>query len=352
MKAAVWTDYGKIEIQEVPIPEISGNEVLIKVMAAGVCITDLHVYTGQFIYGKPPHILGHEIAGEVVKVGENVVDYKSGDRVIVETSIGCGNCHDCRSGNRHLCKDMTEIGFTPNNGGYAQYMKAPASNLFFIPDNITYEEAGIIESVVCPAGALMRWGVKFGETVVVYGVGPAGLAFIQTAKALGAGKVIAVARNRERLERAKHFGADIIINSCTESVQECILKETNGLGANLVCEAAGAPETILESFEIASRGGCIILYGIPADSDRFEFPATKIITKQLEIYGAIGNPLVWEPLLKMVSTGKINLKDMVTHSYPLDNINDAFTLLNDKKRKPIKVVVLPWKNETAKGEIE
>ena len=211
MKAAVWSDYGKIEIKDVPIPEIGEDEVLLRVRAAGVCITDLHVYTGQFIYGRPPHILGHEICAEIVTMGSRVTGFKPGQRVVVETSIGCGKCVYCKSGQRHLCESMTEIGFTPNNGGYAQYLKAPANNLFAVPDALSDEEAAILESVVCPAGALMRWGVRFGETVVVYGVGPAGLAFIQTARALGAGRIIAVARNRRRLERSLRFGADEMI---------------------------------------------------------------------------------------------------------------------------------------------
>ncbi|MGI5856807.1 MAG: zinc-dependent alcohol dehydrogenase [Candidatus Merdivicinus sp.] len=341
MKAAVWTDYGKLEIQEVPVPEIGESEVLIQVMAAGVCITDLHVYTGQFAYGAPPHILGHEIAGRIVKTGGAVDSFFPGDRVVVETSIGCGRCKACRTGNRHLCAEMTEIGFTPHAGGYAQYVKAPATNLFRIPANVSYEEAGIVESVVCPSGALMRWGVRFGETVAVYGVGPAGLAFIQTAKAMGAGKVIAVARDPFRLERARRFGADVILNAKTEDVPARLLEETAGEGPGLVCEAAGAPATILQSIEIAARGGRVILYGIPGDKDRFDFPVSQIITKQLEIYGAVGNPQVWEPLLQLVSAGRINLRDMVTHTFPLERINDAFALISDKTENPIKAVLYP-----------
>jgi L-iditol 2-dehydrogenase len=342
MKAAVWTDYGVIEIKNVPEPEISEYEVLIQVMAAGVCITDMHVYTGQFAYGKPPQILGHEIAGKIVRTGSAVTDWKEGDRVVVETSIGCGKCSFCRTGNRHLCPDMTEIGTTPNQGGYAQYIKAPAQNLFRIPDAVSYEEAGIVESVVCPIGALMRLGVHFGETVAVYGVGPAGIAFIQGARALGAGKIIAIARDDTRLARVKGFGADILISSKKENVKERILEETGGIGVDLVCEAAGAPSTILDAIHIARHGGRIILYGIPGDSDNIPFPAAAVITNQLELYGAVGNPFVWEPLLQMVANGRINLKDMVTHRFPLEDINQAFANMKSREGNPIKAVVLPW----------
>jgi L-iditol 2-dehydrogenase len=341
MLAAVWTDYGKIELQDVPVPEIADHEVLLKVRAAGVCTTDLEVYTGQFTYGKPPHILGHEIAGEVVRTGARADQWKPGDRVVVETSIGCGKCRRCQNGNRHLCGAMTEIGFTPHNGGYAQYVKAPGTNLFRIPDNVSYDEAGIIESVVCPMGALMRLGVGMGETVAVYGVGPAGIAFIQGAVAMGAGKIIAIGRNEDRLKRVRPFGADVLINSAKEDVRIRISEETGGAGADLVCEAAGSEDTIAAAFNTVCRGGRIILYGIPPEERLIPMPVINIITNQIEVYGTVGNPHVWEPLLQLVSRGRVNLKDMVSGAMPLSRITEAFSMLN-KEDKPIKMVVHPW----------
>ncbi len=222
MKAAVWTGINQIEIQEVPVPEPGPGEVLVKVRSAGVCRTDLEVVAGKFNYGRPPHILGHEIAGEVAALGKGAARRRVGERVVVETSIGCGECPECRRGDRHLCGRMEEIGSAPHQGGYAQYVKAPEGNLVLIPENVSFDEAGIVESVVCPVGGLMRFGVRFGETVLVYGVGPAGAAFIQGAKAMGAGKVIAVARNRERLERAGKMGADLLICSETENVLQAL----------------------------------------------------------------------------------------------------------------------------------
>ena len=159
MKAAVWTGENKIEFKEVPVPQPGAGEVLVKVRSAGVCRTDLEVISGKFKYGRPPHILGHEIAGEVAAVGEGVKRRKIGERVVRETSVGCGACPECRRGDRHLCKNMEEIGTAPHQGGYAQYVKAPEDNLVIIPDNVGFDEAGIVESVVCPVGGLMRIGV-------------------------------------------------------------------------------------------------------------------------------------------------------------------------------------------------
>jgi L-iditol 2-dehydrogenase len=341
MRAALWTDYNKLEIRDLDKPVPQDHEVLVRVMSAGLCITDLHVYTGKLAYGKPPHVLGHEISGEICEAGKKVNPRRIGERVVIETSIGCGTCLFCKSGRRHLCPHMEEIGTAPHQGGYAQYIKVPAENAIPIPDNMSWDEAGIMESVVCPMGTLMRNGIGMGETVAVYGVGPAGLAFIQGARALGAGKVIAIARNTERLARAKHFGADILINSSEENVIEKILAETGDIGADVVCEAAGATETITQSFDIVRKAGRVYLYGLPGDGEPIQFPVMKINLNQLEIYGAVGEPRVWEPLIKLIGSGRINLKDMITHRVPLADIARGFEIMKDKKENPIKIVLHP-----------
>lgn len=340
MRAAVWTELNKIEVMDVERPSLGPNEVQIKVHATGMCITDLHVYTGQFAYGKPPHVLGHEIAGEICEVANPEHGYLLGTRVTVETSVGCGTCGFCRSGRPNLCPDMTEIGFTPHQGGYAEYVNVPVGNIVEIPDNVSYEEAGIIESIVCPMGALIRNQINFGETVAVFGVGPAGLAFIQGAKLLGAGKVIAIGRSDFPLQRAKNFGADILINTKTEDAEQRILAETAGMSVDLVCEAAGVPETIEKSFDIVRKAGRVILYGIPGDHDEIAFPVTKIVTNQLEVHGAVGEPTVWRPLLDMVADGRFDVKSMITHRVGLEDINQGFEILKTKKDYPVKVVVV------------
>ena len=342
MRAAVWTKIGEIKVMDVDIPQISPNQVLIKVMSAGVCVTDLHVYTGRFKYGEPPHILGHEVAGVIDRTGTDVVGWSVGDRVVVETSIGCGRCHFCNTGQRHLCPEMTEIGFAPNNGGYAQYMAAPANNLFRIPDGLSYDEAGIIESVVCPIGALYRLGVRFAETVVVFGVGPAGISFIQGAKAMGAGKVIALARNDYHLERARGFGADVVINTKREDPIEIILRETNGIGADLVIDATGASQIISMMPCVTRRAGRMLLYGLPGEEAKVDYPVRDIIMNQLGVYGVVGNPSVWEPLLHMAAAKVIRLKEMITHSFPLEEIEEAFACLEKPEENVLKAVIHPW----------
>lgn len=347
MRAAVWKDTGILQVCEVPTPTAGPGEVLLKVISAGVCVTDLHVYTGKIRYGRPPHILGHEIAGLVVALGPGTDTAWLGRRAVVETSVGCGHCPACRRGDRHLCPGMTEIGFTPHPGGYAQYVCVPQGNLVEIPDGVSFDEAGILESVVCPAGSLMRLGVGFGETVAVLGVGPAGLAYIQTARLLGAARVIAVARNDDSLERARRFGADAVVNTRTGDAAAALRELTNGQGPSLVIEAAGAPQTVALAFDIVGVGGRVILYGIPGQEQKLEFPVQQIILRQLSVYGTVGNPHVWRPLLDYVRRGRLNLRDMVTHTFALEDIDAAFAAIQDRTRPIVKAVVHPWEGETA-----
>lgn len=341
MRAAIWTDYGKIEVADAERPSPAAGQVLVRVMAAGLCVTDLHVYTGRLAYGRPPHIMGHEIAGEICGLGKGVSRDLLGRRVTIETSLGCGKCAFCLSGQRHLCPQMEEIGTAPHGGGYAQYMVCPAENAVPIPDKVSWDEAGILECAVCPMGAYYRNGLRAGETVAVYGVGPAGLTFIQGAKLLGAGKVIAVARNPARLARAARFGADVLVDSSGGDAPDRIRAETGGAGADLVCEAAGAAATVAESVDAARNGGRIFLYGIPGDGEPAQFPIMKISSKQLAIYGAAGEPRVWASLLGFVEDGRLNLREYVTHRLPLRHIARGFDMLRDKTEDPIKIVLRP-----------
>ena len=341
MKAAVWIGINKVEVLEVPAPVVSKGEVLIKVKSAGICATDIEIITGKFKYGKPPHILGHEIAGEVVRLGEDVTKWQPGDRVVVETMVNCGECYYCRRGMKHLCDHGGDIGYTPYQGGYAEYISVPERCLFRIPDVVSYDEAGILESFIYPAGSIYHPQMKFGETVLIQGAGPAGLAYVQTVRACGAGKIIVAARNRIRLEQAGKFGADVIIDIQKEDIEKRVMEETNGRGVDLSIEAAGCQTSIEYSTKLARKDGRVILYGIPGDEDKIRFPVTEMILKQLSVYGASGNPHVWETVLQLVAKGTYNLKDMVTHTFHLNDFNEAIDFVMRRKDGVIKAVIHP-----------
>lgn len=340
MKAAVWTGIDKIEIKDLPMPTIGQEEAIIKVRVAGVCVTDFHIISGKLKIGKMPNVQGHEICGEVFKINSKREDIKIGQRCVIATSLGCGHCEHCREGKQYLCNDSSEIGYYPHNGGYAEYLKVPVSAIVSIPDEVSDLAASIIESTVCPTESLMNLGVPLSGSVFVTGVGPAGLAYIQVAKLMGATKVISLVRGEFKANRAKEYGADEIIDTTLVSdIPSEVYRLTDGKGADIVLEATGAPNVIELSFNCVKKGGTIILYGIPGNEDVIKLPVTDVITKELTVKGAVGNTKAWYPLVELISKGKLNIERMVTHKFTLDKINDAFDLYRNHDKNLIKAVI-------------
>ncbi len=339
MKAVVWENDGNLHLNEnYPYPNCKDDWVVIKVVSAGVCATDLAVISGEF--GPPPLIPGHEIAGVIDKVGSRVKSVKLGDRVVVETAVSCGHCSECESGNKHLCRDSGEIGFPPYNGGYAEYVTVPENCIKHIPDNVSFDEAGIIEASLCPFGIIYRHGMKAGSTVLVQGNGVAGLSFLQTAKCFSASKVIMSVRRDSAVEMAKHFGADVVINTKNEDLVERVMEETGGLGVDVSINATGNSSAIEKTVKVARSGGQVILYGIPDITSKMpEFPVRDIILRQLTVLGGTNNQLAWEPLLSLVASGRFNVRDMITEIYPLEKVNEALETVKNKPDGFIKAVL-------------
>jgi threonine dehydrogenase-like Zn-dependent dehydrogenase len=345
MKAMLWEGPGQLRQIEMPEPVCKENELKIKVYSAGVCATDMHIIHGTFFNGNPPHVLGHEIAGEVVAFGNSAPGNWLGKRVVVETAVGCGVCEHCRSGNKHLCRDGGEIGFPPYQGGYAQYVCVPWTCAHVMPDGMTYDEGGILEAIACPVGAVRRIGISFGETVLVQGVGIAGLSFIQAVRAASAGKVIATITRECKRERALQAGADIVVNVNTEDLHKRVLEETDGKGVDLSVDAVGAKDTLLNAVWLSAARGRVLLYGLPDESKLPPFPATRIIMKQLTVLGVTNNEMAWDPLLDMVARGTIRIRDYVTHRYALSQLPTAIDLIAQRAEGLIKAVVHPWDQE-------
>lgn len=340
MKAAVWLGDNKVEVREVPIPEIGEEEALLKVRCAGVCATDYHIISGLLKIGKAPNIQGHEICGEVVKINTGRTDIKIGQRCVVATSIGCGHCSYCKEGREYICSESSEIGYYPHNGGYAEFVKVPVSAIVPISDKVSDKAGAILESTVCPTESLMRLGVPFAGSVLVAGTGPAGLAFIMVAKLMGAGKIVALVRDEKSTVRAYKYGATHVVNIKTSADPEAEVREiTDGLGADVVIEATGAVPMIESMPSYVKKGGKIILYGIPGDNDEIRFPVKKMIVEEISVHGAVGNTKAWEPLVKMIESGSLDLDSLVTHEFSLDEINSAFDLYRNHDKMLIKAVI-------------
>ncbi|MBQ7248280.1 MAG: alcohol dehydrogenase catalytic domain-containing protein [Lachnospiraceae bacterium] len=341
MKAAVWDGSDILKFDpDYPDPVCRDDWVVIKVMSAGICATDLHIMRGEF--GEPPLIMGHEICGIITDIGSRVESCGVGDRVVVETAVSCGHCRYCESGQKHLCSECHEVGFPPHNGGYAQYVTAPANCIHRIPDSMSWDEGGVLEAALCPFGLICRYGVKPGETVLIQGTGVAGLSFLQSVKALGAGKVIVAARNPYRLEQALRFGADTAINTKTENLYDRVMEETGGLGADLSIDSAGAPVTIEQAVKLAAPGGRCILYGLPDGDPDIHFPVKEIIMKQLTVMGGTNNQLAWDPLIELIAEGRFDVKSYVTGHCTLETVNEAVREVRAHPDHLIKTVIHPW----------
>lgn len=340
MKAIVWKGLYDLEYRDVPEPECKAGWVKIRVQAVGLCATEVHMISGKFEAAEPPHILGHEICGDIVAVGAGCNPENIGRRVVVETYVGCGECEFCKSGRKHLCS-AGEIGYPPYAGGDAQYVVVPEGCIRFLRDNISYDEGAIIEAVACPFGAVVNAGLVQGQTVLVFGAGVAGLSFVQSALALGANQVLCAVRNDAKAVLVKKFGGTVI-DLRTQNLHEAVMAYTDGMGVDFAIDAAGNPATIAQCFENVKNGGKVMLYGIPSKGAVTELPVVDCILRQITVCGYTGNEKAWDLLIELVSEGKIRLKEMISKTLPLSKFREAISLLENGGPAIIKVVLHPW----------
>ena len=326
MKAARLHEYGKpLNLDEVPIPKIGPNEALVKVKACGVCHTDISLIDGNA--RNLPLTLGHEPAGDVVEVGRDVSQVKVGDRVVASFYLTCGECYFCRIGRESLCTNLVgHLGFNCD-GGYAEYLKSPARSLVHLPEEVPYEVGGICGDAVATSyhAVMKRAKVEAGSNVMIQGTGGLGLSTLQVAKLAGA-RVIAVDIRDEKLEFARKLGADEVINAAEEDVVEAVKRLTDGEGADYVFEFVGGAQTIDQAIRSLRRTGKLVIIGhMP---EKFSTTASQLISGELEILGSRANTrqdLV--DTLKLIKTGKFNIKPIITNHYPLSQVNTALNLL-------------------------
>ena len=340
MRAAVWRGEDRVDVCEIPTPVIGEEEALIRVRAAGICATDYHIISGKLKIGKFPNVQGHEICGEVAEINTRRTDITVGQRCVIATSMGCGHCDYCREGKEYICNESQEIGYFPNNGGYAEYVKVPVSAIVPISETVSDKAGAILESAVCPTESLMRIGVPVAGSVVVAGTGPAGLVFIMMSRLLGADKIIVLVRDEKSEIRAMRYGATHVVNVKTskDPVAE-VAKITGGKRADLVIEATGAKPMIEQMPYYVKKGGDIILYGMPADGEQVCLPITKLVVEEITVHGTVGNTKAWYPLVKLIESGKLDLEQMVTHEFALDEINEAFDLFRNHDKTLIKAII-------------
>lgn len=338
MKAAVFEGPNRpLAVQEMPTPSPGAGEVLIRVAGCGVCHTDLHyIDHGVPTFKKPPLVLGHEVSGTVAGLGAGVSQWKEGARVLLPAVYGCGQCTMCRMGRENICERMVMFG---NNvdGGYAEYILAPAKDVIALPDELPLLESCIIaDAVTTPYHAVVNRGqVKPGDAVVVIGCGGIGLNLIQVAAGVGA-RVIAVDVVDSKLEWARKLGAQAVINAkAVDRVDKEVRKLTGG-GADIGFEAIGNPLTQAQTFACLRTGGRFVVVGYSDQPMTLE--TSRVMYREMEIIGSLGCRAVDYPrVLELARQGRIKVKELVTAKLPLEQINAAFDTL--RRGEGIRTVI-------------
>ena len=330
MKAAVLHALNQpLVIEDVPEPQLDYGEVLVATKACGICGTDLHIIDGTGYKPKLPHILGHEPAGVVAKVGPGVTKFKVGDRVVPNIFFTCGECFFCRTNRETMCTNFQGALGVGINGGYAEYFKVPAKNLFILPNNIGFHEGSVIaDAVVTSVHAVRRRAmVKADDVVVVIGLGGVGQSMIQIAKHSGA-KVFAVARRAQRAKVGQKFGPDHIINSSEEDVGEAVKALTDGNGAEIVIDNVGTRQTVEQALSAVHRGGRIVMVG--ETEDTIPLSTFKLCVNELDILGSrSGGRQDTVEAIALVESGVVT--PFASDLFPLEKINEAFESIKQGK---------------------
>lgn len=343
MRAAVMQKPYQISIEEIPVPEISSDEVLVKVMAVGICGSDLHYFEhgriGPYVVEKPI-ILGHECSGIVAALGKAVTEFKVGDRVAVEPGVTCGRCDACKKGRYNLCSDVHFLATPPYDGAFVQYIKMRKDFLFPIPDHLTFEEAALNEPFSVGIHAAKRAGMQPGSTLAIMGVGPVGLMAIVAGKAFGARKIIVADLEPIRLDAAVKLGATHTINVREEDPVKKIKALTGGLGVDVVFETAGNPKALQNGLAVLRRGGKLSIIGLPPQ-DEIALNVPFIADNEIDIYGVFRYANTYPQGITFLSSGVADVNAMITNRYNLEDTQEAMLNASTNKSTSVKTIVYP-----------
>ena len=346
MKAVVKATAGAgVEIRDVPVPSCGAGDLLLRVLRAGVCGTDLHIFEwDRWSQGriKPPVTLGHEFVGEIIERGAEVSEFKVGERVSCESHIVCGHCVACRTGNGHVCENTRILGVDVN-GGFAEYVAVPAVNAWRAPGNISLEVAGVME----PLGNAVHTafaGPIAACNLAVTGCGPIGLFAIAVARAAGAARVFASDVSPYRLDLARRMNADAVIDPSRESFPERVSQLMGGRGLDGVLEMSGNPQAVRDGLTALRNGGRMSMLGLPHEPYDLDWNRL-VIFKGITVHGIIGRRMfeTWYQMDNLLGSGRLDIRPAITHVMKMERFNEAVGLLRSGQAG--KVVLVPGGEE-------
>ena len=340
MKAMVLTAPGTLEIQEIDLREPVRDEIVVKVMACGICGTDLHIYHGEEGAAKNPFpiVLGHEFSGVVERTGPEVKHLKPGDRVAIDPNCTCGQCYYCLNGKPHFCEDMTCYG-TVSYGGFAEKCIVREKAAYKLPDSVSFSEGAMMEPVACCLHGVDLCEIQPGDTVAVIGCGPIGQIVLQLARTAGAARVIALEPVASKRELALSLGADIALDPIGIDVPATLA----GMGVHhidKVIECVGNKRTMRDAIDLVGNTGTVMLFGLTSPDDELTIkPFTDLFKKEIKITASFINPLTCQRALNLFETKRLNLDALITDKLSLEDAPTAFT--DDSYRTHGKIHIIP-----------
>jgi len=338
MKAAVYYSPDNIQIEEMPTPKMGPDEVLVEMKACGICGSDLMDW---YLRSRAPLVLGHEPAGIIVKTGNKVKDFKTGERVFAHHHVACLTCHYCLHGDYTLCEKFAETHIIP--GGFAQYFKVPVPNLQIdtlkIPENVTFEEATLIEPAACTIRALNKTRLRPGDIVAIIGAGPSGILHTILSKNFGAGQIIVSDLVSYRLEAAKRFGADLTVNPRDENLMDKVGEATDKRGADIVVVTVPDVEALMTGMSICRKGGTLCLFAPTRQDEYIHITPNRLFFSEMKIIPSYSTSHVETRMaLKLIQSGTIKAKELITHRFPVSQTQEAFKTATQNKQC-LKVVI-------------
>lgn len=340
MKASVCYKQNDLRTEDLPIPDISDNEVLIKMLACGLCGTDIQKIRGDSV--NKPAVLGHEVVGEIVKKGQNVDRFELGDRVITAIHVPCFTCHYCNKGHYTICEQFRTNNIDP--GGFAQFIRIPELHLKHlthkVSDSVTDEEATLIEPIACCLHGLKQADIRPNDSVLIMGAGTIGILHAQLAKIKGANKVIISDMSEFKLQTALKVGCDYAINIAEKNIFEEVNKITHGQSVDVIVIAAGVSSLVSDAINLVRRAGKIIVFSGFDKNKMVNIDASRFFKDEISIIGTYSvTPYEFPEALDLLEKKKLNTQEMITHVFPLDKLSEAIDLSTNPKQSVLKVVI-------------
>ena len=341
MMAAVLYGKESLHVEPVAVPEIDPDDLLVRVRVALTCGTDVKVfrrgYHARMIV--PPAVFGHELAGDVVAVGERVMHFRKGERVVAANSAPCEACYFCHHNQQNLCEDLLF-----NNGAYAEYIRIPGRiverNTYRIPPHVTYHDAALVEPLACVLRGLEETGIHPGDSVTIIGLGPIGLMFVRLAKVFGA-RVIAIGRRKTQLDRAQAMGADYLISTAQHAEPARLVREVTGRGADIAIEAVGNPETWHWAVDMVRRGGTVNFFGGCPNGSKVRLDTNLLHYSEITCKASFHHtPAHIRKALDIISRGEITARDFVNREEPLTNLLEVMRHLMSHNGH-LKTAIIP-----------